>query len=1057
MRNRILPIFITVFIAAMALVSIQNALAAPDSEVNTGITINEGDTNVIITDSHLKITDPVSETTPVTYTILTGPQRGNITVLTGGTFTQSFITGNNLKYSHFGSEHPADSFVFNVRNSSSVFYTGTFTINVNPVNDPPNANTDVISVTEGGITTTLFIPPGATSVTFNDTDAEGGTLTVTLGTGPTRASLFTLNGNGTFSYTHNGSETTSDSFTYTVCDDGTPMECDSSGSVTITITPVNDTPSLTISGTPTENQTLTANLSDGDGLPGSIAYQWQRSGSSGGPWSDIAGATNTTYTLGDLVVNQYVRVKATYTDVQGTAESPASAASGPIANINDTPSLTISGTPTENQTLTANLSDDDGLPALGSISYQWQRSGSSGGPWLDITGATNTTYILDDLDVNQFIRVKADYTDLHTTTESAASTASGPVANVNDIPSLTISGTPTEDQTLTANLSDDDGLPAPGSISYKWQRSGNSGGPWSDIAGATNTTYTLDDLDVNQYIRVTATYTDLHTTAESPASTASGPIVNVNDTPTLSISGTQIEDQTLTANLGDNDGLPGSISYLWQRSDSGTGGWSNIPGTTGNTYTLNDNDSSKYIRVRAFYTDQKGTSESPTSSASGPITNINDIPSLTLDGPQVEDQTLTANLADDDGLPGSISYQWQRSNTGTGGWSNIPGATSDTYTLGDDDSLKYVRVQANYTDNQGTPETPISPASGKITNVNDVPMAYPDTYYLFEGEEITRNVTINDVDVDEGDIFYFIQNPSPPYPPPSHAALFNQDSAGNITYKHDGSENFSDNFVYRICSHQNPSTITGCTQTTVTLIITPTNDAPTTVPDIFTVPRSETLDTSLEPGQTSVISNDSDAEGDNLIVNTTPITQPMYAESFTLNADGTFIYVHNDSSNDDDSFSYEVCDDGTPIECSVETVTINIGPRPIAFIFLPFVLNNYSPDEPNNGPCTAYPINLNSQYSFMPNDVEDWYRITLPGTTNLTVKVEKFALTGDLIVYRSNDCVIDSNDEVKNDGTSQSSKTVNWTNAPAGTYYIRVYTANPNPSAQAYDLVISAP
>ena len=80
-----------------------------------------------------------------------------------------------------------------------------------------------------------------------------------------------------------------------------------------------------------------------------------------------------------------ITVVASYTDGQGTAESVTSAGFGPIANVNDAPSgsVTISGTPTEDQILTAanTLADEDGL---GTISYQWQRGGA------DIPNETGT-------------------------------------------------------------------------------------------------------------------------------------------------------------------------------------------------------------------------------------------------------------------------------------------------------------------------------------------------------------------------------------------------------------------------------------------------------------------------------------------------------------------------------------------------------------------------------------------------------------------------------------------------------------------------------------------
>ena len=45
------------------------------------------------------------------------------------------------------------------------------------------------------------------------------------------------------------------------------------------------------------------------------------------------------------------------------------------------------------------------------------------------------------------------------------------------------------------------------------------------------------------------------------------------------------------------------------------------------------------------------------------------------------------------GLPSTgLSYQWQRSNNGTGGWANISGATKRSYTPGEDDVGKYIRL-----------------------------------------------------------------------------------------------------------------------------------------------------------------------------------------------------------------------------------------------------------------------------------------------------------------------------------------------------------------------------
>ncbi|NJR39412.1 MAG: hypothetical protein HC781_12080, partial [Leptolyngbyaceae cyanobacterium CSU_1_4] len=255
--------------------------------------------------------------------------------------------------------------------------------------------------------------------------------------------------------------------------------------------------------------------------------------------------TATTFVLGDEQVGEQVRVNVSYIDDEGTPESINSVAITAIANVNDVPTgfPTITGTATEDQTLTADASgiaDDDGL---GTFSYQWQSS-SDGTTWTDITGATATTFVLDDEQVGEQVRVKVSYVDDEGTAESINSVATAAIANVNDTPTglPVISGTATEDQTLTADASaiaDDDGL---GTFSYQWQSS-SDGTTWTDIPGATATTFVLGDEQVGEQVRVNVSYIDDEGTPESINSVAITAIANINDAPTLA---TAIFDQSAT-------------------------------------------------------------------------------------------------------------------------------------------------------------------------------------------------------------------------------------------------------------------------------------------------------------------------------------------------------------------------------------------------------------------------------------------------------------------------------------------------------------------------------
>jgi len=479
------------------------------------------------------------------------------------------------------------------------------------------------------------------------------------------------------------------------------------------ITPVNDSSSLTLSGTAEEDQSLSTTLVDTDGVSGTVTYTWQRSADGVSGWSDIAGATTASYTLVDADVGQYLRAIADYTDDQGFAEIVSSASSAQVNGINDPGAVALTGTAAEDQTLSANVTDIDGIS--GTINYSWQRSADGTTGWTTIATATNASYTLDDIDTGTYLRVQVNYTDDQGFAEALTSAASGPVSASNDPASLSLSGTAAENASLTANLSDADGIS--GSVTYTWQRSVD-GLTWNTITGSTSASYTLTNSDTGSFIRVTADYTDDQGFIESVTSASSAQVAAENDTGTLSLTGIAAEDEILTANVSDADGISSPITYTWERSGDGNNNWNTV--ATGESYTLGDADVDSYLRVVARYTDDQNFNETLTSSVSGPVSAVNDAPTLTISGNNEQNQTLTANLNDADGFDaGSVLYQWERSSNGVD-WQIISGANSATYTLAQADVDNSLRLSVSYTDNQGFSENP-SVSVGPISDVNDAP------------------------------------------------------------------------------------------------------------------------------------------------------------------------------------------------------------------------------------------------------------------------------------------------------------------------------------------------
>ena len=62
----------------------------------------------------------------------------------------------------------------------------------------------------------------------------------------------------------------------------------------------------------------------------------------------------------------------------------------------------------------------------------------------------------------------------------------------------------------------------------------------------------------------------------------------------------------------------------------------------------------------------------------------------------------------------SYGYQWLRGETAAAAGSEIPGATSATYTVVEADQSKYVRVQVSFQDDDGNAETATSDATGPV-------------------------------------------------------------------------------------------------------------------------------------------------------------------------------------------------------------------------------------------------------------------------------------------------------------------------------------------------------
>ncbi len=285
----------------------------------------------------------------------------------------------------------------------------------------------------------------------------------------------------------------------------------------------------------------------------------------------------------------------------------------------------------------------------------------------------------------------------------------------------TISGTAQVGETLTADTSsieDTDGLENV-TFSYQWLADDAA------IAGATGNTYTLAAADEGKAVKVRVSFTDDAGNEETLTSAPTDAVDARPNSPATgapTINGTAQVGETLTADtsgIEDADGLANAVfSYQWVSSDGTTD--TDIQDATGSTYTLEEADEGKAIKVEVSFTDDAGNEETLTSAPTDAVAaviqpNSPATGAPTINGTAQLGETLTTNtsgIADEDGLSGAaFSYQWLAADTA------IQDATGSTYTLEEADEGKTIGVRVSFTDDAGNEETLTSAPTDAVAAV----------------------------------------------------------------------------------------------------------------------------------------------------------------------------------------------------------------------------------------------------------------------------------------------------------------------------------------------------
>ncbi|WP_305818454.1 retention module-containing protein [Photobacterium leiognathi] len=838
--------------------------------------------------------------------------------------------------------------------------TSTVTIHVTPVNDAPVANPDSFTTGED---TSITV-----DLTKNDSDVDGDKLTVKEinGTSLTGGEQTVVVDNGKIVIAHDGGMTFVPSDNYhgdvTVPYTITDGDKTATSTVTIHVTPVNDAPVANPdSFTTDEDTSITVDLIKNDSdVDGDKLTVKEINGTS------LTGGEQTVVVdNGKIVIghdggmtfvpnkdyNGTVDVNYTITDGDKSASSTATIHVTPV---NDAPVANPDSVTTDEDTsITVDLIENDSDVDGDKLTVK-EINGTplTGGEQTVVVD--NGKIVIADDGGTTFVpsgNYHGDVTVPYTITDgdkTATSTVTIHVTPVNDAPIANPdSFTTNEDTSITVDLTKNDSDVDGDKLTVK-EINGTPVTPGHEqtivvdngkivIADDGGMTFVPSD-NYHGDVTVPYTITDGDKTATS---TVTIHVTPVNDAPVANPdSFTTDEDTSITVNLTKNDhdvdgdtvtikeinGTPVTPGH--EQTIVVDNGKIVIADDGGTTFVPSDN---YHGDVTVPYTITDGD-KTATSTVTIHVTPINDAPVANPDSFTTDEDTsitvdLTKNDHDVDG--DTVTIKEINGTPVTPGHEQTIVVDNGKIVIADDGGTTFVPsgnyhgdVTVPYTVTDGD-KTATSTVTIHVTPVNDAPVATPDSFTTNEDTSITVDLIKNDSDVDGDKLTVKEINGTPVTP--GHEQTIVVDN-GKIVIAHDGSMTFvpSDNYHGDVTV---PYTVTDgdkSATSTVTIHVTPVNDAPVANPDSFTTDEDTSITVDL-------IKNDHDVDGDKLTIkeiNGTPLTggeQTVVVDNgkIVIAHDGDMTFVPSDNYHGDVTVSYTITDGD---KTATSTVTIHVTP-----------------------------------------------------------------------------------------------------------------------------------
>jgi len=812
-----------------------------------------------------------------------------VTAFVGSAYATALIVdaSGDYTYTHDGSENFSDSFTYYVSDGGPDVTIGTVTVIIAPINDIPIANPDALDVIEGG--TSSLLVNATTSVLLNDTDEESGTnLAATVASQPTNG-VVTLLADGAFSYTHDGSQTLSDSFTYTVTDPDGALSLPTA--VSINVIPVNNVPVATNdTETVVESGLISIGvlLNDTDAENDSLTVQLVQEPING---LAIINADNTISYVHDgseTTVDSFV-----YSIDDGNGGTDTATVNISITQVNDVPvavadsvvlnegdnavvNVLQNDTDSENDTLTPTVVS---MPVNGTVvlnadnSYTYTHNGGE-------TVTDSFTYFVTDQHGAESTQANVAISITPVNDAPVAVSDSVSVAESGTVVILVLANDNDEDQdALTVQIIS---TPLNGTLTLSSDNGISYVHDGSDTISDSFNYFISDGNGGNDTSTVTIAITSVN---DVP--------IAVDDTATVSEGGSVL----IVGLLNDTDSESGVL--IPTLLGMPTNGLVTVDSNGGFNYVHNGSetltDSFTYT-----VTDTDGAI-SPAATVTVTVLPVNDAPVALNDNVTVLESgtvVIPALVNDSDGDMDNLSVQI---NSGpTNGSAIVNADQSISYTHNGSETVTDL---ITYSVADGAGGTAVATVQISILSVNDTPITVADAAVVLEGDSANVEVLLNDTDAEVG-----LLSPAVVSAPFNGTATLNAD--GSFTYVHNGSESITDSFSYKVTDVDGAVSASAL----VSITVIPVNDAPVASDDALSLfeGTTQTVD---------VLVNDTDAEGGALqpVVSTAPLHG-----SVTVNSDNSFGYEHDGSENFSDQFNYTVFDSGGA--ASTATVHVNVVP-----------------------------------------------------------------------------------------------------------------------------------